>query len=191
MDCKTDQVHTAWRLQTWQVHKVWTGEATNGHCCSASAADPDERRTGGPHSSAEEGASRLLESNRHTPCRSNLAPSLQAATRRKRSVEVHSRYLRLMGGVPCSRGHRKAFAAMQHRPAQPGILGRDGHNGQPSPADPPSAAAPHANGGRLQCKHDAELREQTTDAVDTGRALFDEAPGAPGAGKAGLAAQRF
>lgn len=28
------------------------------------------------------------------------------------------------GGVPCSRGHRKAFVAMQHRPAQPGRFSR-------------------------------------------------------------------
>lgn len=131
MDCKTDQALTAWRLQFREEHKVRTGETTNGHLCSAVAADPDERRTRGPHSLAEESRCRLLELNRHTPRRSNLAPSLQAVTRRKKSVDPHSWYSRWMGDESCSYRHRKVLAPVQHRPAQPGILGCDGHDGTP------------------------------------------------------------
>jgi hypothetical protein len=48
-----------------------------------------------------------------------------------------------------------------------------------------------ANDGRLECKHDAELREQATDAIDAGRALFDEALAHPVQAKPALQLKAF
>ena len=62
------------------------------------AADPDEERTRGPHSLAEDGLRRLHEFNRHTPRRSNLAHQRFRITRWRESVRVSFRAFRAPGG---------------------------------------------------------------------------------------------
>ena len=118
-----------------QEVKVRTGWTTNGHQCSAClAADPDERRTRGPHSIIEDGKRHLQPYLRHTPRRSNLASSLRAVKRRwnRFSQYMQSRLERFELAAPHSScWHREFLSSRQYGPGHARIFGCDSHDRSP------------------------------------------------------------